>query len=461
MHRGRQRRAAVAGGRRRRPHLLVPVHQLELGEGGLHGLDGTLGVRGDVPAAWSCRTLAVGGAALQASGRGRSLAPRWVRALGAGGRLGRAGKLEGRHGARVSGGCWGRFRERCGPGGGPNACGRPRAGHVTDADRLCTSLYGCLTAAVNRDRAQPGRRAAHCFTPAEHLRFSPARLHPGRSKSPAAGMDSSEDSLGCSGVLCHSSSSSDETAVGGGAAPATQRVPPLAADLAALPRGDTAVTRRGTAVEDTLSLDILSPAFSLDLPPMRSRDSQLALACASRLGVPPARLRFFSLTEVQRLPLGCCRVAVEVANSREWAWRGEAVGNACCHVGPSSAPLLCMRATRSHCPTGFSLAALEQLVAENERLGTAADLAQHVRVQPPKPLAEEAALQQLQLANATLRQQLRHSEMLRCKGAQALQELQQVGPCCCTAASIIHMPPACVTPLLLTCRSSMRCRGSS
>lgn len=65
---------------------------------------------------------------------------------------------------------------------------------------------------------------------------------------------------------------------------------------------------------------------------------------------------------------------------------------------------------------GFSLTALEELVAENERLAAAC--------QQPQQL--EARLAQLQLENDALRAQLQQSEGLRRKGVHALLGLQQV-----------------------------------
>lgn len=77
-----------------------------------------------------------------------------------------------------------------------------------------------------------------------------------------------------------------------------------------------------------LSLDMLSPAFTLECPAADQQQQQQAggsgqmgASCASRLGVPPERLRFYALTEVagpQQLPPGCTRAAVEVLDSREW-----------------------------------------------------------------------------------------------------------------------------------------------
>lgn len=76
-----------------------------------------------------------------------------------------------------------------------------------------------------------------------------------------------------------------------------------------------------------LSLDILSPAFSLERPAAQqpgpdaaAAAAQLGAGAASRLGVPPERLRYYALTEVagpHQLPPGCPRAAVEVLDSRE------------------------------------------------------------------------------------------------------------------------------------------------
>ncbi len=76
-----------------------------------------------------------------------------------------------------------------------------------------------------------------------------------------------------------------------------------------------------------LSLDILSPALTLQPSQLQgcspcTSQMQLAQHCASQLGVPPERLRFFALSEVagpQQLPPGCSRAAIEVADSSECA----------------------------------------------------------------------------------------------------------------------------------------------
>ncbi|KAI7844952.1 hypothetical protein COHA_001599 [Chlorella ohadii] len=140
-----------------------------------------------------------------------------------------------------------------------------------------------------------------------------------------------------------------------------------------------------------LSLDILSPAFSLERPGQQpgagaaAASEQLSADAASRLGVPPERLRYYALTEVagpHQLPPGCPRAAVEVLDSR------------------------------------FSLSALEQLLAENQRLAA-------VETQAAGQAAFTAQLRDLQAENEALRQQLRKSESLRRKSHRALLELQQ------------------------------------
>lgn len=76
-----------------------------------------------------------------------------------------------------------------------------------------------------------------------------------------------------------------------------------------------------------LSFDILSPALTLQPGQLQggspcTSQMQLAQHCASQLGVPPERLRFFALSEVagpQQLPPGCSRAAIEVADSSECA----------------------------------------------------------------------------------------------------------------------------------------------
>lgn len=53
---------------------------------------------------------------------------------------------------------------------------------------------------------------------------------------------------------------------------------------------------------------------------MAAAAEQLGERAASRLGVPPERLRYYALTEVagpHTLPPGCPRAAVEVLDSRE------------------------------------------------------------------------------------------------------------------------------------------------
>jgi DNA-binding transcriptional MerR regulator len=87
--------------------------------------------------------------------------------------------------------------------------------------------------------------------------------------------------------------------------------------------------------------------------------------------------------------------------------------------------MLEMPGARTRPPThaGFSLSALEELVAENERLAAAC----HARQQPATELLQlEARLRQLQLENDALRSQLQRSEGLRRKGVHALLGLQQV-----------------------------------
>lgn len=115
-----------------------------------------------------------------------------------------------------------------------------------------------------------------------------------------------------------------------------------------------------------------------------------------------------------------------------------------------SAALVCLPSSSHACAAssfcaGFSLAALEELVAENKKLKyVAAKAAQRQQDQQQQQLEQqqleqqpanasaastvaqlEAELRQLQLENGTLRQQLRLSESLRRKGRKALTELKQ------------------------------------
>lgn len=70
-------------------------------------------------------------------------------------------------------------------------------------------------------------------------------------------------------------------------------------------------------------------------------------------------------------------------------------------------------------PAGFSLAALEELVADNHRLAAAGQ-------ERGGQQQAAAQVQALQLENDSLRAQLERSEALRRKGARSLQELVQV-----------------------------------
>lgn len=66
-------------------------------------------------------------------------------------------------------------------------------------------------------------------------------------------------------------------------------------------------------------------------------------------------------------------------------------------------------------------------MAENQRLAVAGQSIRGQQQQPSEIHQLEALMQKLQLENSMLHQQLDRSEALRRKGAQALQELQQVG----------------------------------
>lgn len=167
------------------------------------------------------------------------------------------------------------------------------------------------------------------------------------------------------------------------AAAAPPRLPPLA--LGGLPPRRVDL-QPSSQTPTALNVDVLSPAFNLQRQQQQDGEiSQLALTCAGRLGVQPERLRFYALTEVsgpQQLPSGCSRAAVEVVDSR------------------------------------FSLAALEELVADNHRLAAAGQ-------ERGGQQQAAAQVQALQLENDSLRAQLERSEALRRKGARSLQELVQ------------------------------------
>ena len=101
-------------------------------------------------------------------------------------------------------------------------------------------------------------------------------------------------------------------------------------------------------------------------------------------------------------------------------------------------------------PAGFSLTALEELLAENKRLAAAEKLQLEP---PPQQLADLAAaqvqhlqgmLRGLQQENGALRQQLGQSESLRRKGQKALQELKQVR-CLWLASELVALFHGCLS----------------
>jgi hypothetical protein len=112
--------------------------------------------------------------------------------------------------------------------------------------------------------------------------------------------------------------------------------------------------------------------------------------------------------------------------------------------------------TNAHITAGFSLASLEELVDENQRLQQQADKA---RQQPKAELAMvrrlEAEVARLRCEKDALQQRVERSEALRRKGARALTELQQVHnvqECACAA-----LPPELRVVHLLMCWNVARC----
>jgi hypothetical protein len=87
----------------------------------------------------------------------------------------------------------------------------------------------------------------------------------------------------------------------------------------------------------SLAVDMISPALTINR--VLGQSAALTSECAAKFGIAGSRLRFFALTEItegQAVPVGCSRIAVEVAGSE------------------------------------FSLQAVEDLLTENQRLSQAA-----------------------------------------------------------------------------------------
>jgi hypothetical protein len=96
---------------------------------------------------------------------------------------------------------------------------------------------------------------------------------------------------------------------------------------------------------------------------------------------------------------------------------------------------------------GFSLSALEELLADNQRLASAEP--QQPQQQVGEPAAAAGSVpeqQQLQVENEALRQQLKLSESLRRKGQKVLRELKQVG---CPGQQAAELATHCMKGMLL------------
>ncbi len=143
-----------------------------------------------------------------------------------------------------------------------------------------------------------------------------------------------------------------------------------------------------------LEVELLSPAFQVGAAPSTTLQSQ----CAGKLGVRPDRVQLFALVPVgpgEDVPAGCQRLAVQVQGS------------------------------------AFSLQAIEDVLAENQRL-TAQLAAAASKVPaavfsggPNAPPLKDGDFEQLKAEVSHLRQRLTSSELLRHRGQQALQELKE------------------------------------
>jgi hypothetical protein len=162
-------------------------------------------------------------------------------------------------------------------------------------------------------------------------------------------------------------------------------------------------------------VELLSPAFPV--PHMDGAEPrQLHAHCAGRLGVAAERIRLYALVEVpslHELPRGCDRVAVEVAGSS--ASRAPPPPRPAFVLPPLSVSLT-PRPPPLLPPAGFSLQALEQVLAENHALSAGGGGGQ-------KEL--HAALAAAQKEADSLRRQLEYSEVLRQQGQSLLHELKQ------------------------------------
>ena len=130
----------------------------------------------------------------------------------------------------------------------------------------------------------------------------------------------------CSSSSSTAASSNDSSA---GTSPASSpprrpQVPTLSLGGAGWPGGDAPPTARPGAARPPAApaaeVSLLSPAFTLG----GTEAGDLEASCTARLGVAPARLRFFQLVEARDLRQlqGCTRIVVEVAESSEWLGRG-------------------------------------------------------------------------------------------------------------------------------------------
>jgi hypothetical protein len=154
-----------------------------------------------------------------------------------------------------------------------------------------------------------------------------------------------------------------------------------------------------------ISVDIISPAFTVTLNPSPSEGSRQLMVkqCSANLGIPSDRLNVYSLTQLplgQDLPTGCTRVAVEVAGSK------------------------------------FSLQAVEDLLAENQKLSVNISSSQQQSSSVGRQFTSNnnnnqqemeelhQQLEKLTKENTLLKAQLNMSESLRQKGHQALGELK-------------------------------------